>query len=52
MIEEDKKVLININKKWSNRFHKMISLERDPYKANCNVIENADHEEIIPESGA
>ena len=50
MIEEDKKILINISKKWSNRFHKVLSLEYDPSKMICEILDNVDHAKMIPES--
>lgn len=43
MIEEDKKILINFNKKWCYRFHKMMLKEHDPSQMECEIIENGDN---------
>jgi hypothetical protein len=47
MIEEDKKVLINISKKWSNRFLKMMHHQRNPESNECEVIETTGNSDIM-----
>lgn len=49
MIEDDKKILININKKWCNRFYRKVFCQQEPSK---NTSENVESNEMIPEVGS